>query len=128
MAKKTDNSTKETQTQKKSNSAQDFLAALIGGSDEEKKPKKRPYLHFTDTGLVIPFWAIVSVQKREELVQRSGHYVWMYELVINEGVESSPNMPFGEHTLAYETVELRDAKHDALIEAMKDHNYEFSEI
>lgn len=127
MAKKTDNSTKETKTQSKSKLSQDFLAALLGG-DEKKKPKKRPYLHFTDTGLIIPFWAIVSVKKREELVQRSGHYVWTYELVINKGVESSPNMPFGEEVLSYETEDLRDAKHRALIEAMKDHNYEFSDI
>ena len=121
-------STKETQTQSKSKLSQDFLAALLGG-EEEKKPKKRPYLHFKDFGLVIPFWAIVSVEKAEEFRHSNiGTLRHCYELIINRGIESSPNMPFGERVLCYETVELRDAKHAALIEALKEHNYEFSDI
>lgn len=124
-------SPKKNQTQEKSSNSKDLLGMLMGlagGEDGEKKPKKRPYLHFKETGLVIPFWAVVSVEKQEEFVHKGGKYVLAHEIVLNRGVVSSPNMPFGEHTLYYENESVRDAKHAALVEAMKDHNYEFSEI
>lgn len=123
-------SPKKNQTQEKSPNSKDLLGMLMGlsGGDEEKKPKKRPYLHFKETGLVIPFWAVVSVEKQEEFVQKGGKYVLVHEIVLNRGVVSSPNMPFGEHTLCWEKEEIRDAKHAALVKAMAEHNYEFSEI
>lgn len=133
MANKKENtkSPKKTETQekstKKSVSLETLLAAAMG-EDGEKKPKKRPYLHFKEFGLVIPFWAIVSVEKSQEMVQRSGKYVWMHEIIINRGVESSPNMPFGERTLGWEKEEIRDAKFDALVKTLGEHNYELNEI
>lgn len=132
MTKKQENtnSTKKKETQKNSPKPQDIIAAMLGGTveGEEKKPKKRPYLHFKEFGLIIPYWAIVSVEKKEEMVKRGGKYVWVFEIVLNMGIESSPNMPFGEHTLMYETAELRDAKFEALVSAMQERNYEFNEI
>lgn len=133
MSKETEKekSPKKNQAQEKSSNSKDLLGMLMGladGGEGEKKPKKRPYLHFKETGLIIPFWAIVSVEKQEEFIYKSGKYVLAYEIVLNRGVVSSPNMPFGEHTLYYENEKVRDAKHAALVEAMKDHNYEFSEI
>ena len=133
MTKKQENTKypKKTETQekstKKSVSFETLLAATMG-EDGEKKPKKRPYLHFKEFGLVIPFWAIVSVEKSQEMVQRSGKYVWVHEIIINRGVESSPNMPFGEHTLSWEKEEIRDAKFDALTKTLGEHNYELNEI
>lgn len=133
MAKKQENtkSPKKTETQekstKKSVSLETLLAAAMG-EDGEKKPKKRPYLHFKEFGLVIPFWAIVSVEKSQEMVQRSGKYVWVHEIIINRGIESSPNMPFGERTLSWEKEEIRDAKFDALTKKLEEHNYELNEI
>lgn len=133
MAKKQENtkSPKKTETQekstKKSVSLETLLAAAMG-EDGEKKPKKRPYLHFKEFGLVIPFWAIVSVEKSQEMVLRSGKYVWVHEIIINRGMESSPNMPFGERVLAYEKEEIRDAKFDALTKTLREHNYELNEI
>ena len=124
-------SPKKNQTQEKSPNSKDLLGMLMGlagGEDGEKKPKKRPYLHFKDTGLVIPFWAVVSVEKQDEFVYKGGKYVLVHEIILNRGVVSSPNMPFGEHTLCYENEKVRDDKHAAVVEAMKDHNYEFSEI
>lgn len=122
--------TKKSQTQSKSSKPQDIIAALLGGTaeDGEKKPKKRPYLHFKEFGLVIPFWAIVSVEKNEQFVQRSGKMVLMYNIILNRGIESSPNMPFGEKTLGYEKEEIRDAKFDALIKTLAENNYELNEI
>lgn len=132
MAKKQENtkSPKKTETQekstKKSVSLETLLAAM--GEDGEKKPKKRPYLHFKEFGLVIPFWAIVSVEKNEQMRTIHNRLQWMYEIIINRGVESSPNMPFGERTLSWEKEEIRDAKFDALIKTLGEHNYELNEI
>ena len=122
--------TKKPQAQEKTSKSQDLLATLLGMSaeDGEKKPKKRPYLHFKEFGLVIPFWAIVSVEKSQEMVRRSGKYVWVHEIIINRGIESSPNMPFGERVLAYDKEEIRDAKFDALTKTLGEHNYELNEI
>ena len=122
--------TKKPQAQEKSTKSQDLLATLLGMSaeDGEKKPKKRPYLHFKEFGLVIPFWAIVSVEKKEEMVQKRGKYEWVYAIVLNMGIESSPNMPFGEHTLYYNTPDVRDAKFNALVKTLGEHNYELNEI
>lgn len=121
---------KKSQAQEKSPKSQDLLATLMGlnNADEEKKPKKRPYLHFKEFGLVIPFWAIVSVEKKEEMVQRSGKYVWVHEIIINRGMESGPNMPFGERVLYYNTPDVRDAKFNALVKTLGEHNYELNEI
>ena len=137
MIKKQENtkSPKKTETQEKNTKNQENLGnlfkAIIAGQvseDGEKKPKKRPYLHFKEFGLVIPFWAIVSVEKSQEMVHRSGKYVWVHEIIINRGIESSPNMPFGERVLAYEKEEIRDAKFDALTKTLGEHNYELNEI
>ena len=133
MAKKQENtkSPKKTETQekstKKSVSLETLLAAAMG-EDGEKKPKKRPYLHFKEFGLVIPFWAIVSVEKNEQLRTIHSRLQWMYEIIINRGMESSPNMPFGEHTLSWEKEEIRDAKFDVLTKTLAEHNYELNEI
>lgn len=123
--------TKKPQAQEKSTKSQDLLATLLGMSaeDGEKKPKKRPYLLFKEFGLVIPFWAIVSVEKKEEMVRKSnGHLEWVYAIVLNMGIESSPNMPFGEHTLYYNNLETREVKFNALIKTLGEHNYELNEI
>lgn len=128
---KKDKSPKKNQTQEKSPKPQDLLATLMGlnNADGEKKPKKRPYLHFKEFGLVIPFWAIVSVEKKEEMVRRNnGKFEWVYAIVLNMGVESSPNMPFGEHVLYYNTPDVRDAKFNALVKTLGEHNYELNEI
>ena len=131
VTKEKGNSPKKTETQKNSSKPQDIIAAMLGGNTvegEEKKPKKRPYLHFKEFGLIIPYWAIVSVEKKEEMVKRGGKYGWVFEIVLNMGIESSPNMPFGEHKLIYDTAELRDAKFEALVSSMQEDNYEFNEI
>lgn len=133
MAKKQENtkSPKKTETQEKSTkklvSLETLLAAAMG-EDGEKKPKKRPYLHFKEFGLVIPFWAIVSVEKNEQMRTIHNRLHWMYEIIINRGVESSPNMPFGERTLSWEKEEIRDAKFDVLVKTLGEHNYELNEI
>lgn len=133
MTKKQENieSPKKMETQEKSTKNSVSLETLLAsamGEDGEKKPKKRPYLHFKEFGLVIPFWAIVSVEKNEQLRTIHSKVQWAYEIIINRGVESSPNMPFGEHALSWNKEELRDAKFDALIKTLAEHNYEMNEI
>lgn len=124
-------SPKKKETQEKSTKKSVSLETLLGlatGEDGEKKPKKRPYFYVKDFGLIMPFWAVVSLEKSCELKQVGTRMVWYHEIIINRGIESSPNMPFGEHVLFWENEAVRDAKFDAIREAMKDHNYEFSEV
>lgn len=133
MAKKQENtkSPKKTETQEKSPeklAGIETLLAAAMGEDGEKKPKKRPYLHFKEFGLIIPCWAIVSVEKNERMVRRDNKYVWAFEIVLNRGTESSPNMPFGERVLSWEKESVRDAKFEALVKTLVDHNYEMNEI
>lgn len=122
--------TKKTETQEKSNKSQDIIAAMLGGTEtgEEKKPRKRPYLHFKEFGLIIPCWAIVSVEKNEQFRTIYSNTYLMYEIVINRGLESSPNMPFGERALSWRNESVRDAKFEALVKTLVDHNYEMNEI
>ena len=133
MAKKQENSKspKKTETQekstKKSVSLETFLAAAMG-EDGKKKPKKRPYFYLEDFGLIIPYWGIISVEKTYEWGRVDGKTAMVYGLVINQGIESSPNMPFGERKTVYANQAVRDSKFDAIMAAMEKHNYEFSRI
>ena len=120
------NQTQEKST-KKSVSLETLLAAAMG-EDGEKKPKKRPYFYFEDFGLIIPYWGIISVEKTYEWGRINGKTQMVYGLVINQGIESSPNMPFGERKTIYADQAVRDAKFDAILKAMEEHNYEFSRI
>ena len=133
MAKKQENSKspKKTETQekstKKSVSLETFLAAAMG-EEGKKKPKKRPYFYLEDFGLIIPYWGIISVEKTYEWGRVDGKTAMVYGLVINQGIESSPNMPFGERKTVYANQAVRDSKFDAIMAAMEKHNYEFSRI
>jgi chaperonin GroEL (HSP60 family) len=124
-------SPKKTETQKKSTKEQenlgDALAQALFG-ETEKKPKKRPYFYLEDFGLIIPYWGIISVEKTYEWGRINGKTQMVYGLIINQGIESSPNMPFGERKTVYANQEVRDSKFNAIVKAMEEHNYEFSRI
>lgn len=125
------NSSKKTETQGKSTANSVSLETLLGlaaGEDGEKKPKKRPYFYLEDFGLIIPYWGIVSVEKTYEWGRVDGKTQMVYGLIINQGIESSPNMPFGERKTVYANQAVRDSKFDAIMAAMEKHNYEFSRI
>lgn len=124
----TANSPKKKEAQEKSTKNSISLAALMEDMQGEKKPKKRPYFYLQDFGLVIPYWGIISIEKTEEWGRINHNTQLVYGLVINRGIESSPNMPFGERKTIYEKQEIRDRKFDAIIQAMQEHNYEFSVI
>ncbi len=132
MAKKQENtkSPKKTETQEKSTKKSVSLETLLAAAaeDAEKKPKKRPYFYLEDFGLIIPYWGIVSVEKTYEWGKIDGKTQMVYGLVINQGIESSPNMPFGERKTIYANQAVRDSKFDAIMAAMEKHNYEFSKI
>ena len=133
MTKKQENtkSSKKMETQKKTTKEQenlgDTLAQALFG-EQEKKPKKRPYFYLEDFGLIIPYWGIISVEKTYEWGKINGQTQMVYGLVINQGIESSPNMPFGERKVVYANKDVRDSKFFAIMEAMEKHNYEFSRI
>lgn len=132
MTKKQENtkSPKKTETQEKSTKKSVSLETLLSAvaEDAEKKPKKRPYFYLEDFGLIIPYWGIVSVEKTYEWGKINGKTQMVYGLVINQGIESSPNMPFGERKTVYANQAVRDIKFDAIMAAMEKHNYEFSRI
>ena len=127
MTKKQENtkSLKKNETQKKSTKEQenlgDALAQALFG-ETQKKPKKRPYFYLEDFGLIIPYWGIVSVEKTCEWGRIDGKTQMVYGLVINQGIESSPNMPFGERKTIYANQGVRDGKFDAIMAAMEEHN------
>lgn len=94
-------------------------------NEEEKKPKKRPFFLFQDFGLLVAFWNIISVEKEQEYFKGQG---WLYGIVLNKGIESSPNQPFGERKIWYPSYAVREAKFEEIIKAMTEHNYEFTKI
>lgn len=129
------NSPKNSKAQEKKSPKQlslgEFLSAAADSSEGgDKAPKKRPYFLFQESGLVVPFWAIVSFEKVERLFSSTGGDGprWRYGIVLNRGIEVSPNMPFGEHTLYWTRASIRDDKFNALVAAMEEHNYEFNKI
>ena len=122
-------STKKNQTQEKSTKGLDLLAELL--QEGEKKPKKRPYFYFEEAGIVVAFWSIISIEKCMEYFQRipgTTHSGWVFGIVINQGIESSPNLPFGERKIFYATEQERDERLKALLDAMEAHNYELNKV
>lgn len=121
--------TKKKQTQEKSTQGLDLLAELL--QDGEKKPKKRPYFYFEEAGIVVAFWSIISIEKCMEYFQRihgTTHSGWLFGIVINQGIESSPNLPFGERKIFYATEQERDERLKVLLDAMEAHNYELNKV
>ena len=124
-------STKENIAQGKNSDKSKTLGDLLSEAVEEgdeKKPKKRPYFYFPETGLVFPFWAVVSIEADDPCVVKTTHTSWSHGIVINRGIESGPNMPFGEHSIYWESVEVRDKKLARMRELMTAHGYEINEV
>lgn len=94
-------------------------------NEEEKQPKKRLFFHFQDLGLLVAYWNVISVEKEQKYVDGQG---WLYGIVLNKGIESSPNQPFGERAVWYPSYTVREAKFEEIIKAMTEHNYEFTKI
>lgn len=103
------------------------VADLFGEMMGTKKPKKRPMLHFADAGLIMPPWALVTIELDTMFVERP-KAGFKYGIVINRGMESSPGNPVGEKSVWYDTPELAKSKLDVIMEQMKALNYEFTTL
>lgn len=103
------------------------VADLFGEMLGTKKPKKRPMLYFADAGLVMPPWALVTIELDTMFVERP-KAGFKYGIVINRGMESSPGNPVGEKSVWYDTPELAQSKLELIMEQMKTLNYEFTTL
>ena len=106
---------------KKTTSREEFdgeaLAMLgLGGGGAKRRPKKRG-CYFQDAGLVIPIWAVLTLEKSVTWVHKPTVHP-MYGIVINRGMEPSQSCPIGEKSMWYEKEEIMEAKFALLVNEM----------
>lgn len=106
---------------KKATSREEFddeALAMLGLDGGGAKPKpKKPVFYFQDAGLVIPIWAVLTLEKSMMYVEKPKSHP-MYGIVINRGMEPSQNCPIGEKSMWYEKEETMEAKFKLLISEM----------
>ena len=96
----------------------DEALAMLGLDGGGAKPKpKKPVFYFQDAGLVIPIWAVLTLEKDVKWEEKpKAHPV--YGIVINRGMEPSQMCSIGEKAMWYEKEELRDSAYEAIIGEM----------
>ena len=106
---------------KKTTSREEFddeALAMLGLDGGGVKPKpKKPVFYFQDAGLVIPIWAVLTLEKSITWVQKPTVHP-MYGIVINKGMEPSQSCPIGEKSMWYEKEEIAEQKFNLLVEEM----------
>lgn len=116
MAKK-----KEESTTSKEYSVDDLLLlGLKGGDgDGEKKKPKRPMFYFSEAGLVVPPWAIITIELQIKWEDKPKVRP-VYGIVMNRGLEPSQSCPIGERSIWYEREEQQKRAFNQIIETMDD--------
>lgn len=106
---------------KKATSREEFddeALAMLGLDGGEGKPKpKKPVFYFQDMGLVIPIWAVLTLEKSIDWVQKPTTHA-IYGIVINRGMEPSQNCPIGEKSMWFEKQEIMEQKFEAIVREM----------
>ena len=106
---------------KKATSREEFddeALAMLGLDGGGAKPKpKKPVFYFQDAGLVIPIWAVLTLEKSITWVSKPTVHP-MYGIVINKGMEPSQSCPIGEKSMWYEKEEIMEAKFALLVNEM----------
>ena len=106
---------------KKTTSREEFddeALAMLGLDGGGAKPKpKKPVFYFQDAGLVIPIWAVLTLERSIMWVQTPTVHP-MYGIVINKGMEPSQSCPIGEKSMWYEKEEIAEQKFNLLVEEM----------
>lgn len=92
------------------------MLGLDGGEEEKPKPKK-PVFHFQRAGLVIPVWAVLTLEKSVEWTSKPKTHP-IYGIIINRGLDPTPQCPTGEKSMWYEKEEVRDKAFDAMLKEM----------
>ena len=109
---------------KKDESKKDYdeeSLALLGLDGPKPKPKK-PVFYFQRIGLVIPIWAVLTLEKDVKWEDKpKAHPV--YGIVINRGMEPSQMCPIGEKAMWYEKEELRDQRYEEMVSMMDETNF-----
>lgn len=96
----------------------DEALAMLGLDGGGAKPKpKKPVFYFEDAGLVIPIWAVLTLEKSIMYVDKPTTHP-MYGIVINKGMELSQSFPIGEKAIWYEKEEIMKAKFEELVNEM----------
>lgn len=116
---KTISSPSSPSSKKKNEEWDDETLAMLGlGSDGEEKPRpKKPVFHFRDAGIVVPVWAVMTLEKSIQWVEKPRTHP-IYGIVINRGLDPTPQCPIGEKSMWYEKEEVRDRAFDAMLGEM----------
>lgn len=107
------------ETKKKDESKKDYdeeSLELLGLDGPKPKPKK-PVFYFQRIGLVIPIWAVLTLEKDVKWEEKPKVHP-VYGIVINRGMEPSQMCPIGEKAMWYEKEDLRDSAYEAIIGEM----------
>ena len=118
MAKQEDDKKKQ---QTESEYDDDVLAMLGLDGPAKAKPKK-PVFYFKEIGLVIPIWAVITLEKSIDWSRVPKTHA-VYGIVINKGMEPSPSCPVGEKAMWYEKEELRNQRYEEMIRMMNKTNF-----
>ena len=118
MAKQEDDKKKQ---QTESEYDDDVLAMLGLDGPGKAKPKK-PVFYFKEIGLVIPIWAVITLEKSIDWSKVPKTHA-VYGIVINKGREPSPSCPVGEKAMWYEKEELRNQRYEEMIRMMNETNF-----
>lgn len=110
-----------TEDKKKQTKEEDYddVTRQILGLDEPKPKPKKPVFYFSDAGLVIPIWAVLTLEKSIDWKEKPQAHA-VYGIVINRGMEPSQSCPIGEKSMWYEKEDVRDQKFETMIREMDD--------
>lgn len=97
-------------------------------NDEEKRPKKK-VIFFNKEEMLVPVWAILTVEKSEGyIVDHLSNWIPIFYIYINKGMQQSQECIIGEKTLTYENIEARDRDFKAILDIMGENFYDIVTI
>lgn len=117
MAKQEDDKKKQTESE-----YDDDVLAMLGLDGAEKAKPKKPVFYFKEIGLVIPIWAVITLEKSVDWSRVPKTHA-VYGIVINKGMEPSPSCPVGEKAMWYEKEELRNQRYEEMVSMMNKTNF-----
>lgn len=82
--------------------------------DKEEK-KQRTMLYFNEIGLLMPAWALLTIEKTETYLENQRNPRFVYGIVINRGIEQDQRCPVGEKVINYEKIEVRDKAFERIL-------------
>ena len=117
MAKQADKKKKQT-----ASAHDEDVLAMLGLDGAGKAKPKKPVFYFKEIGLVIPIWAVITLEKSIDWSRVPKTHA-VYGIVINRGMEPSQSCPVGEKAMWYEKEELRDQRYEEMVSMMNETNF-----